>query len=93
MSRFVPPPAPDESERAWIDTLPKPVRLVAIGGPTKYWRLTAEQIVRSLDVGTAGSAVAVVSRRTPAELVARLRVAPARGWLRSRSRRSTSGSH
>ena len=73
MSRFVPPPAPDESERAWIDTLPKPVRLVAIGGPTKYWRLTAEQIVRSLDVGSAGSAVAVVSRRTPAELGARLR--------------------
>lgn len=73
MSRFVPPPAPNEAERAWIETLPRPVRLVAVGGPTKYWRLTAEQIVRSLDVGTKGSAVAVTSRRTPRELVAQLR--------------------
>ena len=73
MSRFVPPPAPDAAEKAWIDALPRPVRLVAIGGPTKYWRLTAECIVRSLDVGADGSAVAVISRRTPRELVTQLR--------------------
>lgn len=73
MSRFVPPPAPDAAEQAWIDALPRPVRLVAIGGPTKYWRLTAECIVRSLDVGSLGSAVAATSRRTPRELVTQLR--------------------
>lgn len=73
MSRFVPPPAPDAAEKAWIDALPRPVRLVAIGGPTKYWRLTAECIVRALDVGSEGSAVAVTSRRTPSELVTQLR--------------------
>ena len=72
MSRFVPPPPPDESERAWIDALPRPIRLVAIGGPTKYWRLTADQVVRSLEVGE-GCAVAVTSARTPPRLVDRLR--------------------
>jgi mitochondrial fission protein ELM1 len=73
MSRYVPPPAPNEREQDWIDTLPRPVRLVAIGGPTKYWTLTTEKIVRALDVDIKGCAVAVVSRRTPKELVARLR--------------------
>ncbi len=73
MSRFVPPREPRPAEQAWIDTLPRPIRLVAIGGPTKYWQLTAEKIVRALDVDTAGSAVAVISRRTPAELAAQLR--------------------
>ena len=72
MSRFVPPPPPDAAEKAWIDALPRPMRLVAIGGPTKYWCLTAEQILGCLNVGD-GSAVAVTSRRTPSELVAQLR--------------------
>lgn len=73
MSRFVPLPEPKPAEQAWIDTLPRPVRLVAVGGPTKYWQLTAEKIVRALDVDTAGSSVAVVSRRTPRDLIAQLR--------------------
>jgi mitochondrial fission protein ELM1 len=72
MSRFVPPPPPSEAEQAWIDALPRPMRLIAIGGPTKYWRLTAKQILDCLTVGE-GSAVAVTSRRTPAELIAQLR--------------------
>lgn len=72
MSRFVPPPPPNETERQWIDALPRPIRLVAIGGPTKYWRLTADQVVRSLDV-PEGCAVAVTSARTPPELVDSLR--------------------
>lgn len=72
MSRFVPPPPPDKSERAWIDALPRPIRLVAIGGPTKYWRLTADQVVRSLEVKD-GCAVAVPSARTPLALIDQLR--------------------
>jgi mitochondrial fission protein ELM1 len=72
MSRFVPPPPPDESERAWIDAMPRPIRLVAIGGPTKYWRLTADQVVRSLEVAD-GCVVAVTSARTPPGLVDHLR--------------------
>jgi len=73
MSRFVPPPTPKPAEQAWIDTLPRPVRLVAVGGPTKYWRLTSEKIVRALDVDTNGCAVAAISRRTPKELADKLR--------------------
>ena len=72
MSRFVPPPPPTERERKWIDALPRPIRLVAVGGPTKYWTLSAEPIVRSLAVGS-GCALAVTSRRTPVELMDRLR--------------------
>lgn len=73
MSRFVPPPPPTDEEKIWIDALQRPIRLVAIGGPTKYWCLDAGDIVRSLDVDRQGSAVAVISRRTPSSLVGRLR--------------------
>lgn len=73
MSRFVPPPPPDATEQAWIDTLPRPIRLIAIGGPTKYWEITAPPILRALDIGHEGSAVVVPSRRTPRDLVDSLR--------------------
>ncbi|MEO7654303.1 MAG: ELM1/GtrOC1 family putative glycosyltransferase [Sphingomicrobium sp.] len=71
MSRFVPPPPPSAQEQKWIDALPRPIRLVAVGGPTKYWRLNAEPIVRALAVAE-GCAVAMTSRRTPPKLLKRL---------------------
>lgn len=71
MSRFVPPPPPTPDEQAWIDALPRPIRLVAVGGPTKYWQLRADPILRSVAVDS-GCAVVVTSRRTPAELVRKL---------------------
>lgn len=74
MSRFVPPPPPNAREQAWIDSLPRPIRLVAVGGPTKYWQLTPAPIVRALDTGNHGCVVVATSRRTPADLVDCLRV-------------------
>lgn len=73
MSRFVPPPPPNEAEQAWIDALPRPIRLVAVGGPIKYWQLTPEPIVRALGTGDRGCVVVAPSRRTPADLIDELR--------------------
>jgi mitochondrial fission protein ELM1 len=68
MSRFVPPPPPSQAEKEWIDALARPLRLVAIGGPTKYFRLGRQEIIRSIE-GDQGTTVAVTSRRTPRQLV------------------------
>jgi mitochondrial fission protein ELM1 len=73
MSRFGPPPPPNAKEQAWIDALPRPIRLVAVGGPTKYWQLTEAPIVRALETQDSGSVIVLPSRRTPADLVESLR--------------------
>ena len=64
---------PTADEQAWIDALPRPIRLVAVGGPIKYWQLAQRAVERALDSGGRGCVVVVPSRRTPADLVAHLR--------------------
>jgi mitochondrial fission protein ELM1 len=67
MSRFQTPPAPTADEMDWLRGLPHPVRLVAIGGATKYWELSPDLIVKALHQLRAkpdGSIVVVTSRRT-----------------------------
>jgi mitochondrial fission protein ELM1 len=75
MSRFVAPPEPTASERAFLDSAGR-YRLVAIGGATKYWRLPEERIVETIGAPFDGSVVAVTSRRTDPAIVERLRSLP-----------------
>ncbi len=74
MSPFVPLPLATVEEQKWLDSLERPVRLVAVGGPTKYWQLPAPPILRALEIGPKGTALILPSRRTPADLIASLRV-------------------
>ena len=79
MSRLRDPGPPSREERAWLDALPRPHLLLALGGPTKYWELDATAIgaqasklaTRARDLG--GALIAVGSRRTPPEVLASVR--------------------
>jgi mitochondrial fission protein ELM1 len=70
MSRFRDPPVANESERAWLDAMPRPRLLFAIGGATKYWELQphlmAEAAARIAARARAlgGSLTVTGSRRT-----------------------------
>ena len=70
MSRFRDPPEADETERAWLESLPRPRLLFAIGGVTKYWDLppdvmadaASRMVARAKSLG--GSLTVAGSRRT-----------------------------
>jgi mitochondrial fission protein ELM1 len=75
MSRYGARPKPEQEELDWLSSLPRPHLLMAIGGPTKYWKLETESLAetalklvrRARDAG--GSLVAIGSPRTdPAAL-------------------------
>jgi mitochondrial fission protein ELM1 len=74
MSRFRQAPVATEAERAFLGGLPRPHRLLAIGGIAKYWQLTAERVQSAADrlLGRSGTVIAVTSPRTPADIVAAL---------------------
>ncbi len=61
---------PTAQEAAWLRAYPKPLRLVAVGGPARYWKLDNQALasaVRRLAAGAArdnGSLVVVTSPRT-----------------------------
>lgn len=81
MSRFTTPPQLTEEEAKWLASLSSPRRLLAIGGATKYWSLSAQRVAeaaRTLQQGD-GSLIVVTSRRTDPEVVAAVRrtLAPA----------------
>lgn len=66
MSRFSRAPEPTAEEATWLAEVPRPRRLLAIGGATKYWSLSAERVanaVKTLQQGD-GSLTVVTSRRT-----------------------------
>lgn len=72
LSRFQEPPEPDAEESEWLDQLPRPLRVVAIGGATKYWRMSKTHILKALTTLRAkpgGSLIVVTSRRTDPEIV------------------------
>lgn len=62
-------------DRAMLDGLPRPRRLLLIGGPTLYWQLSEECIVGALRqlfdaaASEGGSVLAVGSPRTPRTLL------------------------
>ena len=73
LSRFQDPPEPNAEEREWLAELPRPLRVVAIGGATKYWQLSKELIGDALAVlrgKPGGSLIVVTSRRTDPEIIA-----------------------
>lgn len=69
-----PSEVPTANERQWLDELPRPHRLLIVGGPTFMWTLDAKTIVeaveqlRSKDGG--GSMIGVSSPRTPRQISA-----------------------
>ena len=77
MSRFSTPPEPTAEEAQWLAGLEEPHRLLAIGGATKYWLLSADHVadaVRKLKLRD-GSLVIATSRRTDPEVTEKLRAA------------------
>ena len=77
MSRFSSPPEPSSEETEWLAELERPLRLLAIGGATKYWSLSADRVaeaVRNLQQ-RGGSLVVATSRRTDHEVTDKVRSA------------------
>ena len=66
MSRFATPPKPTAGESEWLAALPRPRRLLAIGGATKYWSLSAGHVASAAErlQQSDGSLIVVTSRRT-----------------------------
>ena len=66
MSRFATPPEPTAEEAEWLSGLPSPRRLLAIGGATKYWSLSAERVAEAVKAleQRDGSLIVATSRRT-----------------------------
>jgi mitochondrial fission protein ELM1 len=70
MSRYSSTPAPTEDERSFLDALPRPHRLLAVGGPAKYWQLTVDRVCSAamrLAI-PGGTLLAVTSPRTPPDI-------------------------
>ncbi len=71
MSRLREPGPATKEERSWLENLPRPHLLLALGGPTKYWDIDIGHITRDagklLDRASRlnGTLIAVRSRRTP----------------------------
>jgi hypothetical protein len=71
----------DRGDRELLAAYPHPHRLLLIGGPTLYWQLPVENIVKAIRqlVGAAeangGSVIAVGSPRSPVELLSEARAA------------------
>ena len=78
MSRFAKPPEPADEEAAFLKQMGQ-FRLFAIGGPTRFWGLPEEALVKHLAKAefltnrTPYSVVVATSRRTPPGLVQRIR--------------------
>jgi len=74
-----PPTAPDCAEARWLDSFPRPRRLIAIGGATSLWQLSSRTIARVATTLLAkadregGSVIAVTSPRSSQRLSAAAR--------------------
>ncbi len=79
MNRFARPPKPTESERAMIAPLPRPHRLLSLGGTAPMWRLDLDALERALRLLTAkddGTLLVISSPRTPREAIERVKACP-----------------
>jgi len=70
MSRFSIAPVATDEEATWLAALPSPRRLLAIGGATKYWSLSAEQVAEAVArlQRSDGTLIVATSRRTDPEV-------------------------
>ena len=74
-----PPTTPDCAEARWLDSFPRPLRLITIGGATSLWQLSSRTVARVATTLLAkadregGSVVAVTSPRTSPRLAAAAR--------------------
>ncbi len=81
MSRLRDPGPPSAAEQAWLDALPRPHLLLAVGGPTKYWNIDPDDLAMQVKQLVArarerrGTVIAVSSRRTPAAALEAIRTA------------------
>ena len=74
-----PPLAPDPAEQRWLESFPRPRRLIALGGATSLWQLSpstitaaAQTLLRAAN-RDGGSVIAVTSPRTSSRLAAAAR--------------------
>jgi len=62
--------AATEQEREWLKAYPKPIRLLAVGGPARYWRLDLDALSSAIDKlaersrSNGGTLIIVTSQRT-----------------------------
>jgi uncharacterized protein len=74
-----PPVLPDAAEERWLESFPRPRRLIALGGATSLWQLRASTIAGVAETLLAkadregGSVIAVTSPRTSSNLAAAAR--------------------
>lgn len=75
MSRYSAAPDPTPEEETWLASLAPPRRLLAIGGATKYWSLSAERVAEAARqlLRRDGSLIVATSRRTDPEITAAVR--------------------
>jgi mitochondrial fission protein ELM1 len=75
MSRFATPPEPTAAEAEWLAGLSGRRRLLAIGGATKYWSLSAEHVASAAQrlQQREGTLVVVTSRRTDPQVTEAVR--------------------
>lgn len=75
MSRYRERPAPTAEEAEWLQRIPRPHLLMALGGATKYWALAGESVAKAAArladrAARAGGCLIVVgSRRTEPEVL------------------------
>lgn len=75
MSRFSRAPQPTPEEAQWLARLPSPRRLLAIGGATKYWSLSADRVAAAATaLQQKGSLIVATSRRTDPQVTEAVRV-------------------
>ena len=66
--------APTGDEVRWLEAMPRPRRLVAVGGATRQWKIARSKLDRAVEylrqerAGSGGSVIAAMSRRTPSEI-------------------------
>ena len=77
MSPYRSPPARTEEENSWLQRLPRPHLLMALGGKTRYWRLPPEHLADAAEIlarradSRGGTLIVIGSARTdPAGLAA-----------------------
>ena len=64
---------PSEAAMRFLAVLPRPLRLLLLGGPSRYWTLRADEVARAIatlldDIDAEGGALVVLgSPRTPAD--------------------------
>ena len=79
MSRYRESLHPTDEEREWLESLPRPHLLLMIGGPVRYWDLSARHVANVVQqlveraTGLGGSLIVAGSPRTPGEVLDRVR--------------------